>query len=720
MYSLGSSNFLLDNDMILTRYKGVDVTPHTFNNLIKTITNHRSISNTSYSKSNFEEKIRDIILAFNPSLKKNCSDMTTEHLLISSLKVNDKKEVTHTYNYNTWGDKKFINTQDNDSDNNDDDDDDFDENIASRMKDLSETEWDAEKLFELLKYFAGKKHKNNIKSIKKRYKKYIENLKKDLKEISDNEKDIIDINSFKTIFQLKRSSVKECVSLLKNIKKFVENNYGPCDDSVEKYLYAFRTIGLNILQLKQDSENPPQDQKLINENQKLVNENEDIQHKNQALQNRVDSLQIKCNDLETTINYNAIELAKLGAAIGDKDCSIENLYTINKSLQEENRTLSEKLNSIDENYQSLKGKFDQIDEENTELLKKVSRLESRIQELEEELNREQENNRKQQETCSSLLHKNDKDKDDRERDHKMLINKCADYEREIEKLKNDKHLLHNQLGESKISTEEIINCITVELEQNKQQCVLLENRLLQKSQEVELCEARVFDIHNKHKMDHSDLLRKIKDLELQNAKLKSDNEKNYEEAFSVIEEKSELQNTIRQLKTKLDNEIKTNIDQQEKFDIQLKQLKEDHELQINDVSNSLTQLVNNKNKEMFEKEKKEMVKKFNTEKNDLQNKIQKLESEINRKLSADEQNTIDKQNNLLEDKNVLINNTKKLLDNISSAESSKISKTTAIDDSRKRKITNASTSVNVNEKKHKIGSILPIKNISFVKPNVRK
>nr|QNN89506.1 desmoplakin [Pieris brassicae granulovirus] len=55
--------------MILTRYKGVDVTPHTFNNLIKTITNQRSVSNTSASKTNFEDKIREIILAFNPNLK---------------------------------------------------------------------------------------------------------------------------------------------------------------------------------------------------------------------------------------------------------------------------------------------------------------------------------------------------------------------------------------------------------------------------------------------------------------------------------------------------------------------------------------------------------------------------------------------------------------------------------------------------------------------------
>lgn len=706
------SAFLFDSNMILTRYKGVDVTPHTFNNLIKTITNHRSISNTSSSKNDFEEKIRDIILAFNPSLKKNSADMTTEHLLISSLKVGDKKEVTHNYNYNKWGDNARCGVEDNYNDDDDDDDDvgRYHENVMKKMRVLSREEWDGETFLDLLRAVAGERHKQYVKKIKRRYKAYVEGLKgggrKRLVSDSDESNDKQLFGALRKQLQIKHFDWDKCGLLLRSVKEFIETNHGGCGDTVEKYLYGLRCIGLKLVELREEvkggGERIAELQSELAQSggadTQLTKKNGELVQKNQALQNRVELLLENCEKLDTTINYNAIELAKLAAAIGDKDHMLENLGEHNKSLLAENATLSDRINTVEQAYQAANLKWTQVDEDNTQLLMRASQLESRIKELEDELSIERENSRVQQQTCNELLYKNDRDNTDRDRDSKMLINRCAEYENRIEQLCNEKHLLSAQLEEARVSTEEIVKRLTVDVEQSRQQCVSLRSSLMQKQQEFELCEARVMDAHNNYKVEQTELNRRIRELEVTNQKLREDNEKNYEEATAVIEEKVALQTTIKQLNGTLDRQRKELKEKSDEYEEQIKQLKEEHEQQVNDVTNSLTQVFNNKFRDRSERDKSVMVDKFKSDKDKL---VKEYEAKIK-----------ELENSLVVD-GASVDNNDLLVEAIK-----------RVEDSRKRKkpvggSCSGVEEVSVEEKKRK-GGILPIKNISFVKPNVRK
>ena len=78
---------------MLTRYKGVDVNPHTVHNLIRTIATRQSNTNDN------DQALRSIIFSFRPDLSK--SALSTDLLLIRVLKDCNKKEVTYNYKYET-------------------------------------------------------------------------------------------------------------------------------------------------------------------------------------------------------------------------------------------------------------------------------------------------------------------------------------------------------------------------------------------------------------------------------------------------------------------------------------------------------------------------------------------------------------------------------------------------------------------------------------------
>ncbi|AKR17458.1 desmoplakin [Mocis latipes granulovirus] len=77
--------------MMLTRYKGVDVNPHTVHNLIRTIVSKQANTNDN------DYALRSIIFSFRPDLIN--TSLTTDNLLITALKDCRKKEVTYNYKY---------------------------------------------------------------------------------------------------------------------------------------------------------------------------------------------------------------------------------------------------------------------------------------------------------------------------------------------------------------------------------------------------------------------------------------------------------------------------------------------------------------------------------------------------------------------------------------------------------------------------------------------
>lgn len=77
----------------MTRYKGVDITPQTVHNLIRTIASRQC--NTTDS----DYKLRSILLSFRPDLSN--STLSTDRLLITALKDCNKKDVTYNYKYET-------------------------------------------------------------------------------------------------------------------------------------------------------------------------------------------------------------------------------------------------------------------------------------------------------------------------------------------------------------------------------------------------------------------------------------------------------------------------------------------------------------------------------------------------------------------------------------------------------------------------------------------
>ncbi|AQQ80385.1 desmoplakin [Betabaculovirus altermyunipunctae] len=79
---------------MLTRYKGVDVNPHTVHNLIRTI-----VSSKQCQANDNDPHLRSIILSFRPDLAD--SALSTDRLLITALKDCQKKDVTYNYKYET-------------------------------------------------------------------------------------------------------------------------------------------------------------------------------------------------------------------------------------------------------------------------------------------------------------------------------------------------------------------------------------------------------------------------------------------------------------------------------------------------------------------------------------------------------------------------------------------------------------------------------------------
>ncbi|QBQ01651.1 desmoplakin [Hyphantria cunea granulovirus] len=91
---------------VLTRYRGVDVTPRVVHNLIRTIARSPA---SCQSTTNENSEIRDIILAYEPDLK-NSQNESTVHLLLKVLKKNNKRETNYNYNWRPLEEERIINT----------------------------------------------------------------------------------------------------------------------------------------------------------------------------------------------------------------------------------------------------------------------------------------------------------------------------------------------------------------------------------------------------------------------------------------------------------------------------------------------------------------------------------------------------------------------------------------------------------------------------------
>ncbi|AAP85732.1 desmoplakin [Adoxophyes orana granulovirus] len=277
--------------MILTRYRGVDVTPQTFHNLIQTITTKSPSLVSGSSKTDFEKRIREIILAFNPTIK-DCYNKSTEYLLINTLKINNNKQIVHTYNYKTWQNMSRTTDSDSNSDDNDDDN-----NIKETLNTLANKAWSDDVLIHLFKCLD----KKTYKKIKKRYYKHIQNC--------NNYNNVI-----KDAFALSNDEEYDYANFLGYIRNFIDKfgiHTERCE-TIEDYKKKFLTIDNKITTLQQEN---------ITYRQQ-IQEFESVEN---ALKSRYQALATRCDQYQQTISYNVTELARMGAEIGKRDEILEKL-----------------------------------------------------------------------------------------------------------------------------------------------------------------------------------------------------------------------------------------------------------------------------------------------------------------------------------------------------------------------------------------------------------
>lgn len=512
----------------------MDVTPHTFNNLIKTIANHRSVSNASRSKTEFEERIREIILAFNPNLKKSCPDMSTEYLLISCLKVGDKKEVTHNYNYNTWGGV----TEGEAVDDKDD--------VAEKLRELGTGEWDSEKLFDLLASVRG--GRQYAKNVRKSYQKYVTSLNERVGTTD------VSLPVLKGVLGVKKLDADGCTTLFNCIRQLLDRwcDSDASNNTVEGVVYGLRSV---FEKLKSFSHQLDEKETVIkNLEEQLADatyERSDIDarmcrlaNESKALNERIAELNEQCERHLRTIDANAIDLAMLGADVGHKDDEIEHL-----------RTMCDELKRDMELAESARRDFDV---ENTNLLCKVSRLTSEVNELKNELEMEKNKIQMYENQCRELVEKIKKYDDDRHDGQQQL----AALTQQTNSLISDKHQLTIEIDQAR----ESINQWTLNASRLKEQLDIMKSQCARKEQELAVCAARLVDTENNRKDTQNHLTSKLTEYLAMNTELnrqleqcKSDVRKKenelqdlYNDDCVVIEEKSKLLVEVNKLKMRLE------------------------------------------------------------------------------------------------------------------------------------------------------------------------
>ncbi|UXX41906.1 desmoplakin [Psilogramma increta granulovirus] len=616
MTSLPPTAFLFNkpsNDMILTRYKGVDVTPHTFNNLIKTITNQRSINNTSTSKNDFEDRIREIILAFNPTLKKNGAYMTTEYMLVNTLKGTDKKEVTHTYNYNNWGASEghsYNDENDVGMDVDDNADNFFNVNkINKKLKLIATGEWNNDKMEQLLDLVYSI-NEPCVRKINKKYTKYVDELKRKYKRNigvgergcgssnnnennrnNFNDNDVDTLVLIKQMLNVKKLDNNQLVVLCETIKNLLfkynnnDNDNNNNFDSVEKYVHGFRVLCEKINKLQQDVKISKDEKNKLAEltRQQILDE---IQTDTLALKNQIEAQNRKINTLTNqnehfndTITQNVIEIAKLGGEAGEKDVYIEELQNDLQQCRKqlvEMKQYEETINDLNCCIDNLRGENTKLDNHNDELLKTNSRLNLQIQQILQELNQKNDNLNTCNQHLYSILNKKDEDDKDKERTHIATIENLTK-ERDI--LLHDKQYLQKIVDECK---EFEIN-IKIRMQQLETECAIKSNELNQKEQALILCKNKmddknveflkkleeytkltyklqhlqqeyneVVDNNNTIKTKLDNVTNQLNKITQKNVDLLKENEKYYEECDVVMKDNVKLKSDIKKLQNNVE------------------------------------------------------------------------------------------------------------------------------------------------------------------------
>ncbi|QOD40063.1 desmoplakin [Matsumuraeses phaseoli granulovirus] len=742
--------------MILTRYRGVDVTPHTFNNLIKTISSNRCVTDNSASKTNFEERIREIILAFNPRYRIASKDMSTEYLLINTLKVNDKKEITHNYNYNTWEDKKFnsdnYNTHhsNNTSFNNHEDDDDEQEHyqvVMSKLKSMSKSDWDNNKLFDLIKTIGGKQY---VKKIKKKYNSYIDNLnKKPHKFNKDNDSSsshdelspFVSIkanneNNFiaiKKLLGVKKFNLDMCTSLCGAVKQLLiqwdDNNTG--NDTVEKYIYALRCVSDK---LKQVTEQQAEYEKL---NQKLSNTMSVNEHSTHQLNNKLTSLQKICDDYANTIRYNAMELAKLGAEMGEKDSIIETLQENQKMLSDDHADVTKLLQTVKSEHDQLKRHNEILDNDNTRFLTENTQLTTKLDQLKIELNMEIEKNKMYEQSCHELAHKADQENTYKNRENQTLLVQCNQLQDQINSLINNKQTMVRELEQNRLFIQEMEQRQLMSDKQKQDHDIKLNQLCMQKEQELAVCRGRLVDVENRAREKETNLMHKLNQYMDNNTTLQQKYDELKQELAVKEQDITQNQLTIKQQNIELKKkEIELNnvynddlnildeknnlLHKYNKLQNEYKQLQDNHEEvkqvyedKLNVLQEELEQIGNIKEDQI----KRKLYVEFEKEKEELKNSL--VQKFTNTTPSPSNSN-IDDQDNIKRKKTTLISKFIKN-DNLAvvlpsghkqNENANAISKSTNRSQDSKNKLHGIM--------KRKSAQVLPMKNVSFLNKNTTK
>ncbi|AKN80751.1 desmoplakin [Diatraea saccharalis granulovirus] len=518
MHTLNSSD-------MLTRYRGVDVTPHTFNNLVKTVASNKNNNNSSSSRTKFEERMRDIILSFNPALKKTSDNMSTEYLLISSLKFNDKKEVVHTYNYNNWDQR----VEKMEIDERVEEDEEEEDEIKEKLEEMSRYEWENERLFDLLN-LVGKRY---VKKIKKRYKEHLNK-----KQTDENKKQTDENNTlvgFKTLLGVKKLTYENCSALLNAIKRLIDIRSENVD-TVEMYTDEIKNIS------KQLNEYEKNNRDLQNEISKIKNtgieqEKEVDMLKKQLLtiKTRYEDSKRENEDLIKTVTETSMNLAKMGADIGQKDELLE-------QLKHNNEELLMKYSNLDSVYEDTKLNLHQLDGDMTEMmrqqnihintideLKKVNTiLDQNIQSYERNLVESTNENKNLKETISCIS----------EQLKCVTIEKLS-LEKELKETIIEKDALIsecNDMTERKIITNNLVDQKETELKLCKARLCDKENELKILENDLEECKRN----NDKDKKTHTLLLKKNETAEEELNKL-------HEEMSTLIEENCKLQTEYKKL-----------------------------------------------------------------------------------------------------------------------------------------------------------------------------
>ncbi|AER41533.1 desmoplakin [Epinotia aporema granulovirus] len=473
------------NNPSLTRYKGVDVTPKTFENLIKTVAQYGTAVGSS--KTEYDRRIRGIILNFCPNLIGSSANMSTEHLLMRVLSRH-----MHTKNV---------------VDNSDDDDDD-DENDNYMHKYLrimsNKNEWSEKSLWKLLRMIKGSS--NSVNQLKELYhKKFDGNL----------------LDALKLSLGVKKLSQESCVKLVTSFKNYFwcpnvdcVDNYYELINQAKKYHEEYNSKEEQIVQMNKKLNDYMEDTERLNEQIATLTEN------NLVLRNKITALNENIEDQNYTINMNVMEMAKMASRCGDLECDLEKVT-----------------NNYNAEHNQLIEKYNHIDQENNTLLTTVERLKIQLQQTAQELDVVNENLTQCRSQCLKLATDHDNDN----KDQTQLI-------KSIKELTDNKHYLEEQLHEAQRFRRELEsrqNSNLVIVQQMEDKFSRLQQQLERKNEELLLIKARQQD----EAMCHQDEIAQInKNAEKRIASLESklqsaqdDLTKQYNDDLLVIEEK-DIQN----------------------------------------------------------------------------------------------------------------------------------------------------------------------------------